>query len=90
MAIIALMDNTGIGLSKCEHYKKSLLWLIKQQKVGDKGWGYQLSANCKENVIMTALVLRVIALAQINKDNFNFDSNEEHLMYSAFSSVSSF
>lgn len=78
MALIALMNE--VGLMKADNYKQSILWLVKQQKAGEKGWAYQLTANCKENVIMTALVLRVVAIALMNKDSFSFDENEERLL----------
>lgn len=80
MALIALMDESKIGLSKADSYKMSILWLVKQQKVGEKGWGYQLSANCNENVIMTSLVLRVVSMALRNKTFFPFDNDDEHLL----------
>ena len=74
MALIALMDESGVGISKSSLYKNSILWLVKQQKIEEKGWGYQLSVNCKENIIMTALVLRVVSTALINKSYFQFDN----------------
>ncbi len=79
-AIIAMLDNKGIGVKKAERYKESVLWLVKQQKTDKNGWGYQLSANCTENTIMTALATWAIALALKNKSYFMFDENEERLI----------
>lgn len=83
MALIALMDDMGVGLLKADSYKKSILWLAKQQKNGENGWGYQQIENCEENAIMTALVMRVVATALIEKDSFNFDDDDMHLLHSA-------
>ena len=76
LAIRALIDNNKIGLQRTEDYKSSVLWLAKQKKVGEDGWGYQNSPNCQQNIIMTSLAVRSIALALKCKDSFGF-SNEE-------------
>lgn len=80
MALIALMNENTVGLSKANRFKDSIIWLVKQQNVNHKGWGYQLSANCDENIIMTSLVLRVVSMALIHRVHFSFTESEEHLL----------
>lgn len=82
-AIVALLDKRGTGVQKAHRYKKSVLWLAKQKKTSEKGWGYQLSTNCSENVIMTSLATWAIALVIKNKDSFHFNEDEERLLTNA-------
>lgn len=79
-AIVALLDNRGIGVQKAHRYKNSVLWLAKQKKTSEKGWGYQLSTNCTENVIMTSLATWAIALVLKNRESFHFNEDEERLL----------
>lgn len=83
LALIALMNNTQIGVAKGKLYKSSIIWLAKQQKHGEKGWAYQLSANCSENAVMTSLALRAIALALKYDSYFQFSEDEKHVLYSS-------
>lgn len=82
-AIVALLDKRGIGVQKAHRYKNSVLWLAKQKKTSEKGWGYQLSTNCSENVIMTSLATWAIALVIKNKDSFHFNEDEVRLLTNA-------
>lgn len=83
LALIALMNKTQVGVAKGNQYKSSIIWLAKQQKHGEKGWAYQLSANCSENAIMTSLALRAIALALKSDNYFQFNDDEKHILYSS-------
>lgn len=83
LALIALMNKTQTGVTKGNLYKSSIIWLAKQQKHGEKGWAYQLSVNCSENVAMTSLALRAIALALKNDSYFQFSDDEKHILYSS-------
>ena len=83
MAILALIDRKQLGLNQATEFKKSIIWLAKQKKVGDNGWGYQCSSNCQENIIMTALATRAIALSLKFKDKLGFSSDEENILNNA-------
>ena len=83
LAITALIDIRGIGIKKAEKFKDSVVWLAKQQSINKKGWAYQLHRNCRDNVIMTSLSLRALALALLNKSSFNFTSDEERQILTA-------
>lgn len=83
LALIALMNKTNTGVKKGGLYKSSVIWLAKQQKHGEKGWAYQLSENCSENVVMTSLTLRALALALKNENSFQFDDDEKRLLLSS-------
>lgn len=86
MALLALMDHRGIGRTKAPKFKQSVLWLARQKKDGKNGWGYQLSENCVENIPMTALAVRAIAVCYQSKDVFDFTRNEESTILSAITS----
>lgn len=85
MAIIALLDPFGNGKKKANKFKSSILWLAKQHDSIACGWAYQLSENCTENVIMTSLALRALALAiePCNKCEFGYTADEIHQIRSA-------
>lgn len=79
LSIIALFDKQGCGLKKVCKYKKSILWLVKQQNLTEKGWAYQNWDNCSVNVIMTSLALIAIALTMKPQNivAFNFSDSEK-------------
>lgn len=85
MAIIALLDPLGNGKKKAGKFKSSILWLAKQHDSIARGWAYQLSENCTENVIMTSLALRALALAlePYNKCEFGYTPDELRQICSA-------
>ena len=82
MAIIALIDNKGVGLLKASKFKNSVVWLANQRNVEYKGWGYQNTENCTVNVIMTALSIRALAKSFTNEaqNYFNFSAEENSLI----------
>ena len=86
LAIIALIDICGVGVKKAGQYKSSVIWLVDQQKINEKGWAYQFYRNCDDNVIMTSLALRALSLAQQNKTLFGFSPDEERKILTALNS----
>ena len=86
MALLALMDHRGLGCKKANQFKKSILWLVRQKKDGQNGWGYQLSDNCIENIPMTSLAVRAIAACYQSKAFFSFKREEESAIFSAMTS----
>lgn len=83
MALLALMCHKDLACKRAERFKKSVLWLARQKQVGKNGWGYQLSNNCIENVPMTALAVRALALCYQSKDVFALTIEEEETIMSA-------
>lgn len=82
MAIIALLDNKGVGLLKTSRFKNSVVWLANQRNAECKGWGYQNTENCTVNVIMTALSVRALAKCFTNEVQkyFKFSAEENSLI----------
>jgi len=76
MAIIAMIDRNFVGLKKAMEYKASVLWLARQKRTGENGWGYQCYKNCDQSIIMTSLAVRAIAIALKHSDAFGFTDNE--------------
>lgn len=82
LAIIALMDKQYCGLKKATNFKDSVLWLVNQQDLTEKGWAYQKHDNCSVNIIMTSLALMAISLVANpqNIDAFDFQNDEKKMI----------
>ena len=82
LAIIALMDKQHCGLKKVQNFKDSVLWLVNQQDLTEKGWAYQKCDNCSVNIIMTSLALMAISLVANpqNIDVFDFHDGEKKMI----------
>ncbi len=82
LAIIALMDKQQCGQKRAQSFKDSVLWLVNQQDLTEKGWAYQKHDNCSVNIIMTSLALMAISLVANpqNIDVFDFHDGEKKMI----------
>ena len=76
------MDKQHCGLKKVQNFKDSVLWLVNQQDLTEKGWAYQKCDNCSVNIIMTSLALMAISLVANpqNIDVFDFKNEEKKMI----------